>query len=122
MAIPPGRNFQDSVSIVPVPTAARVKPQRTYLPPTTQANPRPRSASTTCERDSQVRCGSSLRPVNHAPTRPLSASVVPPPRPTNRAPHAGAGDVGDQVVEHLGRRLHCHRLLVTADARLLHAS
>ncbi len=45
-----------------------VKPQRTYAPPTTNANSRPKSAATTCDRVSQLRPETSLRPVNQLPT------------------------------------------------------
>ncbi len=43
------------------------------------ANSRPRSAATTCERVSQVRPGTSFCPVNQAPARGPSPSSHEPP-------------------------------------------
>ena len=74
IAIPAGRNSHDSVTSVPPSVAVKAYPHRIKLPPTTNANSRPRSAATTSERVSQVRSGNSLRPVNQAPTRGLSPS------------------------------------------------
>src|SRR4051812_42870570 len=73
-AMPADKNSQCSVSRVPPSAGSKVNPQRTQPLLTSHANSRPGSATTTRLRVSQVRSGSSLRPVNHAPTRGPSPS------------------------------------------------
>ena len=66
-------------------SGSNVYPQRTQPLLTSHANSRPGSAATTRQRVSHVRSGSSLRPVNHAPTA-WAVSLVPPAGPADRAP------------------------------------
>lgn len=74
----PGRNSHDSVTVISSPASEKVYPHRTYEPPTTKANSRPLSATTTLERVSHVLSAVVLLPVNQSP-HPRSS-----PRPTNR--------------------------------------
>src|ERR1700680_3885227 len=99
--MPPGRNSHDSVSSVPPSTGVKTYPHRVQEPFTMNANSRPRSAATISDRVSQVRSGSSFRPVNQAPTS--GGTFVPPAGLTDRTPCPHASDIGDQVVEVLRR-------------------
>ena len=80
---PSGAKSHDSVTSVPPATGVNAYPHRVRVASRTNANSRPGSAATTSERVSQVRSGSSFRPVKCAPT------VGPSPSSHQQAVHTG---------------------------------